>query len=129
MLEPGDRVVTLTFGAFAERIAAVPQATFALPDTLSFEEGAGYPLNYLTAVAGLKRRGRLTAGESVLVSGAAGGVGTAAIQVARALGARTIGLVSTEAKAEVARAAGADEVVLAVEGWRDARAGDLRRRA
>ncbi len=95
VLEPGDRVVTLTFGAFAERIAAVPEATFALPDTLSFEEGAGYPLNYLTAIAGLKRRGRLTAGESVLVEGASGGVGTAAIQVAKALGARAIGLVST----------------------------------
>ena len=119
VLEPGDRVVTLTFGAFAERIAAVPQATFALPDTLSFEEGAAYPLNYLTAIAGLKRRGRLAAGESVLVQGAAGGVGTAAIQVAKALGARVIGLVSTEAKAQVARAAGADEVVLAVDGWRD----------
>ena len=67
--QPGDRVVTMSFGSYAERVAAVPEATFPLPEALSFEEGAAYPLNYLTALAGLKRRGRLQAGESVLGEG------------------------------------------------------------
>jgi NADPH:quinone reductase len=108
----GDRVMTLSFGAHAERIAAMPEATFALPDELSFEEGAALPLNYLTALAALERRGRLRAGETVLVHGAGGGVGTACVQVAKALGASVVAVVSTEAKAEVARAAGADAVAL-----------------
>jgi NADPH2:quinone reductase len=108
----GDRVVTLSYGAHAERMAAIPEATFPLPDELSFEEGAALPLNYLTALAALERRGRLRAGETVLVHGAAGGVGTACVQVAKAMGASVVGVVSTEAKAEVARAAGADAVAL-----------------
>jgi len=116
--EAGDRVVTLSFGSFAEQVVAVPEATFALPAGLDFAEGAAYPLNYLTALAGLERRGRLRAGETVLVQGAAGGTGTAAIQVAKALGARVLALVSTEEKAQVARDAGADDVLLADEGWR-----------
>src|SRR6476619_7073145 len=74
--EEGDRVVTLSFGAHAEQVAAVPEATFALPQGLSYEEGAALPLNYLTALAALERRGGLRAGERVLVHGAAGGVGT-----------------------------------------------------
>ncbi len=115
----GDRVVTLSFGAYAERVVAVPEATFALPDGLSFEEGAALPLNYLTALAGLKRRGRLQRGETVLVQGAAGGAGTAAIQVAKALGARVFGVVSSDEKAEAARAVGADEVFLTTGSWRD----------
>ena len=120
-LQPGDEVVTLTLGAFAERIAAVPEATFRLPAGLSLIEGAAFPMNYLTALAGLDRRGRLRAGETVLVHGAAGGVGTAAIQVGRGVGARVIALVSSEEKAEVARAAGADEVVVSADGaWRQA---------
>ncbi len=108
----GDRVMTLSFGSHAEQVAAVPQATFALPDSMSYAEGAAFPLNYLTALAALERRGRLVAGERVLVHGAAGGVGTATIQVGKALGAVVVASVSTEDKAEVARAAGADEVVV-----------------
>jgi NADPH2:quinone reductase len=108
----GDRVVTLSFGAHAERVAAVPEATFRLPHDLGYEEGAALALNYLTALAAVERRGRVLAGESVLVHGAAGGVGTAVIQVARAVGAHVIASVSTEAKAQVARAAGADEVLV-----------------
>jgi NADPH:quinone reductase len=108
----GDRVMALNFGAHAEQIAANPETTFPLPDRLSYEEGAALPLNYLTAVAALDRRGHLRAGESVLVHGAAGGVGTATIQVAKAMEARVIASVSTDAKAEIARAAGADEVVV-----------------
>jgi NADPH2:quinone reductase len=109
---PGDRVIALTFGAHAEQVAAPPETTFALPDSLGYEEGAALPLNYLTAVAALERRGRLQAGETVLIHGAAGGVGTATIQVAKALGANVIASVSTEAKAEIARDAGADEVAV-----------------
>jgi NADPH2:quinone reductase len=109
---PGDRVIALNFGAHAEQIAALPETTFALPGALSYEEGAALPLNYLTAVAALERRGRLVSGETVLVHGAAGGVGTATIQVAKALGATVIASVSTDAKAEIARSAGADQVVV-----------------
>ncbi len=76
-------------------------------------------MNYLTVHFALARRGRLRSGETVLVHGAAGGVGTAAVQLARALGARVIAVVSTEAKAEVARRAGAHETV-PVEGFRQA---------
>src|SRR5215208_5233603 len=89
-LAPGDRVTTLTFGSHAEQVAALPETTFPLPAGLSYEEGAALPLNYLTAVAALERRGRLREGESVLIHGAAGGVGTASIQVAKALGATVI---------------------------------------
>jgi NADPH2:quinone reductase len=108
----GDRVVTLSFGAHAEQVAAIPEATFSLPDRLSYEEGAALPLNYLTALAALDRRGGLRPGEKVLVHGAAGGVGTATIQVAKGLGAEVTASVSTEEKAEVARKAGADVVVV-----------------
>lgn len=115
----GDRVVTLSFGAFAERLVAEEATTFRLPDGLSFLEGAALPLNYLTALAALDRRGRLRPGEQVLVHGAGGGVGSAVVQVGKALGATVIAVVSDDAKAEVARAAGADEVVLLAPGWGD----------
>lgn len=114
----GQPVMTLSFGAHAEQVSAVPEATWPLPPGVSFEEAAAFPLNYLTAYAALALRGRLRAGETVLVQGAAGGVGTAAIQVAKGLGARVVGVVSTEQKAETARAAGADEVVLTSADWR-----------
>lgn len=111
-LSPGDRVAAFPgFGGFAEVVAADPVAVFPLPETMSFEVAACLPMNYLTAHFALVRRGRLVAGETVLVHGAAGGVGTAAIQMAKALGARVIGVVSSEKKAAVARAAGADEVI------------------
>ncbi len=116
----GDRVMTLSFGCYAEQVTAVPETTFALSDVLSFEEGAALPLNYLTAIAGLKRRGGLQAGESVLVQGAAGGAGTAAVQVAKAFDAEVFAVVSSEEKADVARAAGADAVFLTSEDWRAA---------
>jgi NADPH2:quinone reductase len=74
----------------------VPALTFPLPGELSFEEGAAYPHNYLTAYAGLLRRGRLKPGERVLVHGAGGGVGSAAVQLAKACGAETYALVSTD---------------------------------
>ena len=116
----GERVAAFcALGGFAETAVAPEFFVFALPDELDFAQGAALILNYHTAYFSLLMRGRLSAGETVLIHGAAGGVGTASIQVARAAGARTIALVSTEAKGEVARAAGADEVVLVVDGWKD----------
>lgn len=111
-VRPGDRVAAFTgLGAFQEVVAVDAGMVFPLPDRLSFAAGAGVPMNYLTVHFGLLRRGRLQAGETVLVHGAAGGVGSAAIQLASALGARVIGVVSTDAKADVARRAGAGDVV------------------
>ena len=118
--EPGQRVAAVFgYGGAQERVAMPADSTFALPDNLSFDEGAALPMNYLTAQFALAERGGLREGETVLVHGAAGGVGTATIQVAKGMGARTIAVVSTDEKAQVARAAGADEVVL-VEGFKDA---------
>ena len=114
-LSAGDRVAALTLlGGFAEQALARPDLTFALPDEVTFEEAASFTFNYATVYFALLERGGLTEGETVLVHGAAGGIGTAAIQMAKAFGAgRVIGVVSTEAKGEIARSAGADEVVLA----------------
>jgi NADPH2:quinone reductase len=117
---PGQRVVgVLSHGGAAERVVVPAMFCFPLPDALSFDEGAALPMNYLTAHFALVERGGLRAGETVLVHGAAGGVGTATIQVAKGYGARVIAVVSTEEKAAVARRAGADETVL-LEGFKDA---------
>ncbi|MGB9184075.1 MAG: NADPH:quinone oxidoreductase family protein [Solirubrobacteraceae bacterium] len=119
-VKAGDRVAAFCMlGAFAEVVAAPPVFTFKIPDELSFEQGAGLVLNYHTAYFALKLRGRLQAGETVLVHGAAGGVGTAVLQVAKGLGAETIGVVSSDEKEQVAREAGADHVVRADAGWKD----------
>ncbi len=119
-VRPGDRVAAFSFlGAWAETAVAPESMVFRLPAQLDFAQGAGLILNYHTAYFSLKLRGRLAEGETVLVHGAAGGVGTAAIQVARGLGARTIGVVSSDEKAEVARAAGADEVIRSDGPWKD----------
>jgi NADPH2:quinone reductase len=116
----GQRVVGYGgYGAAAELVASPARRLMPLPDALSFEEGAALPLNYLTAQFALTTRGGLVAGETVLVHGGAGGVGSAAIQLARAYGARTIAAVSTEEKAAFAKAAGADETVL-LAGFKDA---------
>ena len=117
--EPGERVAgCVPYGGAAERAVVPASSVFPLPDRLSYDEGAALPMNYLTALFALQERGSLRAGETVLVHGAAGGVGTATLQVARGLGARTIGVVSTEEKAAFARAAGADETVL-LDGFKD----------
>ncbi|MGG5257870.1 NADPH:quinone oxidoreductase family protein [Phycicoccus avicenniae] len=116
----GDRVAAFpVLGGFAEAVAVDPAMVFPLPDDTPWDTAAALPMNYLTCEFALGERARLREGETVLVHGAAGGVGTAAIQLAAARGARVLAVVSTDAKAEVARAAGADEVVLA-EGFRDA---------
>ena len=109
----GQRVAGVNLhGGAAEQVANPAIFTFALPDELSYDEGAALPMNYLTALFALEERGGLRERETVLVHGAAGGVGTASLQVARGLGARTIAVVSTEEKAAFARAAGADEVIV-----------------
>ena len=119
-VEPGARVVgVVPYGAAAERAIVPASAVFPLPDRTSYDEGAALPLNYLTALFALQERGQVRPGETVLVHGAAGGVGTATLQVAHGLGARTIAVVSTDEKAAFARAAGADDAVL-VEGFKDA---------
>ncbi|MFG1922872.1 NADPH:quinone oxidoreductase family protein [Cryptosporangium sp. NPDC048952] len=117
---PGQRVAAFPgLGGFAEVVAASPANVFPLPDAVSFEAGASLPMNYLTVHFGLVRRGQLRQGDTVLVHGAAGGIGTAAVQLASALGARVIAVVSTTDKIETAKAAGADEVILA-DGFKDA---------
>lgn len=115
----GDRVAGCApYGGAAETVSAMADFLFPLPDRISLIQGAAIPMNYLTADFALAERADLQPGETVLVHGAAGGVGTATIQVAKAMGARTIAVVSSEAKAAVAREAGADEVVLA-DGFRE----------
>ena len=119
-VKEGDRVAAFCMlGGFAEVAVAPEFFAFALPDSLDFAQGASLILNYHTAYFSLKLRGRLAEGETVLVHGAAGGVGTAALQVAKGLGARTIAVVSTDDKEAVARAAGADEVVRSDGPWKD----------
>ena len=115
--EPGQEVMAFTFGGLADRAVADPAMTFPLPDSFSMEQGAGFILNYHTSHFALHRRGQLKEGETVLVHGAAGGVGTAAIQIARGSGARTIAVVSSDEKEGVAREAGADEVVRSTGDW------------
>jgi NADPH2:quinone reductase len=118
--EPGQRVAGVGgYGGAAELVANPAMFTFALPDSLSYDEGAALPMNYLTAQFALAERGHVRAGETVLVHGAAGGVGTATLQVAKGYGARTIAVVSTPEKADLARAAGADDAVL-LDGFKDA---------
>ena len=116
----GDRVAAFCMlGAFAEVAVAPEFSCFRLPDELEFAQGAGLVLNYHTAYFALKIRGRLAEGETVLVHGAAGGVGTASLQVARGLGARTIAIVSSDEKERVARECGADEVLRSEGPWMD----------
>lgn len=116
----GDRVCAFPgLGGFAETVATAPAMVFPLPDRIAFTVGAGIPMNLLTAHFALTRRGRLTAGETVLVHGAAGGLGSATVQLATALGATVIAVTSTEEKAALARRAGAAHTI-PVEGFKDA---------
>jgi len=119
-VRPGQRVAAMCLlGGFADYAVALAHATFPLQDVLDFGQGAGLILNYHTAWFVLVTRGRLKIGETVLVHGAAGGVGTATLQVAKGLGARTIAVVSSDEKEKVARAAGADEVLRSDGPWKD----------
>jgi NADPH2:quinone reductase len=119
-LSEGDRVAACCMtGGFAEVVVAPAFLTFPLSDALDFAQGAALGMNYHTAYFSLKLRGRLAEGETVLVHGAAGGVGSATLQVAKGLGARTIAVVSSDDKERVAREAGADEVVRSDGAWKD----------
>lgn len=119
-VRPGDRVMAFTgIGAMAEVAVAPAFMTFPLPEALDFGQGAALILNYHTAYFAMKLRGRLREGETVLVHGAAGGVGTAALQVAKGLGATTVAVVSSDEKEQVAREAGADDVVRSDGPWRE----------
>lgn len=121
-VKPGDRVAGLTMisGGMAEVAVLDAERAFKLPDNVSFEAGAGLLFNDLTVYFALTVRARLAEGETVLVHGAAGGIGTSTLRIAPALGAsRTIAVVSTAEKRAVAEAAGATDVVLA-DGFKDA---------
>jgi NADPH2:quinone reductase len=119
-LAVGDRVAAFpVLGAFAEQVAVPEPLVLPLPDRISFAAGAALPMNYLTVHFALTRRAGLERGEVVLVHGAAGGIGTAAVQLARAMDARVVAVVSSDEKAAVARAAGAHHVV-PVDGFLDA---------
>jgi NADPH:quinone reductase len=121
-VRPGDRVVGLTMltGGMAEVAVLSPDRVFKLPDNVSFEAGAGLLFNDLTMYFALTVRGRLRQGETMLVHGAAGGIGTSTLRLASVLGAsRIIAVVSTKEKGEIATAAGATDIVLS-EGFKDA---------
>src|SRR4051795_2707781 len=110
----GDRVLTLSgTGAFAERLLAPPpmQQVHRIPDEMPWDHAAAFDLTYGTAGHGLVQRGGVKEGETVLVTGAAGGCGSAAVQIARALGARVIAIAGGDVKCALARELGADEAI------------------
>ncbi len=116
----GDRVMTSHRpGAFAERVVAPPSNVIHMPDTMSFEEASGFRAAFATAYHGLVQGGRLQAGETVLIHGAAGGMGLAAVQVAKQLGASVIATAGSESKLETVRKCGADHVINYTDGFRD----------
>ncbi|HMO67553.1 MAG TPA: NADPH:quinone oxidoreductase family protein [Novosphingobium sp.] len=111
--KPGDRVIAqLSHGGLAQKVLVDPARAFALPDAVSFATGAGLLITYGTAIYALTDRARARAGETMLVLGAGGGAGLAAVELGRALGLRVIGAVSSPDKAEAVHAAGASEVVI-----------------
>jgi NADPH:quinone reductase-like Zn-dependent oxidoreductase len=107
---PGDEVYGTCAGAFAEYAVAVAGRLAPKPPSLSFEQAAAVPVSALTALQAVRDQARVQAGERVLVIGASGGVGTFAVQIAKALGAEVTGVCST-AKCDLVRALGADHVV------------------
>ena len=114
---PGDRVAGLSvWGSVAERVLAIPRYTVKIPDAMAWADGAAFFLNYATAWFALHRAG-FADGESVLVHGAAGGVGTATLDLLRGRAKPSIAVVSSPAKADVARECGADAVLMTDEPW------------
>lgn len=111
-LNVGDRVMALTgWGSCAEQIAVPAYNILPMPDAMDFTTAAAFSMTYGTAMHALKQRGALQAGETLLVLGASGGVGLAAIEIGKAMGARVIAAASSAEKLEVARQAGADELI------------------
>jgi NADPH2:quinone reductase len=110
--KPGDRVMaTLAWGGLAEQAVAKEAETFAIPDGMSFAEAGAFPIAYISSDVAIRWQGRLEAGETLLVLGAAGGVGLTAVEIGKAMGARVIAGASTAEKLAVAQAHGADAVV------------------
>lgn len=120
--KPGDRVIALPeTGAFAEKCLVDAALVMSIPDTLDYAQAAGFTITYGTSYHALKQSAGLEPGETVLVLGAAGGVGITAVEIAKALGARVIAAASNEDKLEFARSAGADETINYTEtGLREA---------
>jgi NADPH:quinone reductase len=113
----GDRIIAVTgFGALAEKVVVPARSAFPLPEERNFEEGAALLLTYATSIHAVLDRGKLQAGQTMLVLGAAGGVGLAAVELGKAYEARVIAAVSSEEKAQAARDAGADEAVVYPHG-------------
>lgn len=110
-LDVGQRVVFLGSGGLAEQVVHPAAAVFLVPDGVSAEKAAAIPINYCTTLYALHDRGHLQAGETLLVSGAAGGTGTAAIQLGKAAGATVIAVAGGSEKTELARGVGADVVI------------------
>jgi NADPH:quinone reductase len=110
-LKPGARVAAITLKTYAEYCLIRASQAIPLPDFVSFEEGAAFPIQVLTAWHLLHTAHRTTPGQTVVVHSAAGGVGIVAVQIAKAAGVRVIGTVSSDAKAEVVKKYGADDVI------------------
>jgi len=114
--KPGDRVMAiLAHGGLAELAVAPEAETFAIPDGMSFEEAGAFPVAYISSHVALRWQARLEPGETLLVLGAAGGVGLTAVEIGKAMGARVIAAASTAEKLAVAQERGADDVVNYVE--------------
>lgn len=112
-LKVGDRVIAgCGNGGLAEKVKTRASNTYVLPDSIGFAEGSAMLMTYGTSIHALMDRGHLKAGETLLVLGAAGGVGIAAVEIGKAMGARVVAAVSSEEKAAIAREAGADDVVI-----------------
>jgi NADPH:quinone reductase-like Zn-dependent oxidoreductase len=113
----GDRLIAMIgHGGLAEKVVVQAATALPLPEGRSFEDGSALVLTYATSIHALLDRGRLEAGQTLLVLGAAGGVGLAAVELGKAFGARVVGAVSSEEKAEAVRQAGADAVIVYPRG-------------
>ncbi len=125
-MKVGDRVIAATMlGGFAEKVPVPASQLVPMPDSMSFEEGAALTTIYGTSYHALKDRARLKEGETILVLGAAGGVGVATVHLAKAMGARVIAAASSAEKLEFCKANGADEVINYAEEDLKARAKEL----
>jgi len=111
-LKPGDRVMAiLAYGGLAEMAVAPEAETFPIPAVMSFEEAGAFPVAYISSHVAIRWQGHLEPGETMLVLGAAGGVGLTAVEIGKAMGARVIAAASTAEKLAVARERGADDLV------------------
>jgi NADPH2:quinone reductase len=110
--KPGDKVLSAAgAGAFCQKIAANEMSVFPMPEALSFEQAAGVSITYFTSYYALKQRANLQPGEALLVLGAAGGVGTSAVELGKQMGAKVIAAASTDEKLALCKQLGADELI------------------